>query len=177
MSRGRVPNTAVGGTDIEELANHMKAANERPTASLTILEPTKVDEQQHLEEAAAAWIYEHLPTGMAVWQAHKRIRQQRQPRTGLGTGHRPLTRDTLWDRDAHPCSERPGRSARSNGQPLRSRGCAAGATSPLVWTAQVIDTRFANVFRTRVKATRYFRMVGPALATLYRSGLVRTGRV
>ena len=60
MTRGRVPNTTVAGADMEELADHMKAA--------------------------AAWLDEHLPAGIAGWQTHKRIRQRRQPRAGPETG-------------------------------------------------------------------------------------------
>ena len=65
---------------------------------------------------------EHLPAGIAGWKAHKRIRQQLGDTdfsaavfdvfvaraTGSRGGshgpvqgwHRPLTRDTLWDREA-----------------------------------------------------------------------------
>ena len=43
-TRGLVSNTAVGGTDDEELADHMKAAAEGPAASVAILEHDQVDE-------------------------------------------------------------------------------------------------------------------------------------
>ena len=41
-----------------------------------ILEHDQADEQQRLEETAAAWLDEHLPAGIASQQAHKRTRQQ-----------------------------------------------------------------------------------------------------
>ena len=53
MSRGRTANVAVGGDDVEELAELMKAAASRPTASVAIIDHHQDDDQQQHDEATA----------------------------------------------------------------------------------------------------------------------------
>ena len=107
-TRRRVSNTAVGGTDEEEQADHTKAADHRPTASVAILEHDQVDE--------------HQPAGMG-------IDPQRKGHT-VGPGHPPAATGQVRTPVATDCHTADAESDPGEASRGRSRAIPIIAANP-----------------------------------------------
>ena len=98
-TRRLVSNTAVGGTDVEETGRLHEGG--RPPAYRVGGHPrSRPGRRAATRGPAAAWTDEHPPAGIAGWQTHKRTPSAKAATGRSRDGQRPLTRDTLWDRDA-----------------------------------------------------------------------------
>ena len=98
-TRRLVSNTAVGGTDVEETGRLHEGG--RPPAYRVGGHPrSRPGRRTATRGPAAAWTDEHPPARTAGWQTHKRTPSAKAATGRSRDGQRPLTRDTLWDRDA-----------------------------------------------------------------------------
>ena len=179
-TRRLVSNTTAVGTDVEELADHMKATAHRPTASVAILDHDQGNEQQH-EDQPQAWLDEHPPAGIAGWQTHKRTSPAKTATDRSRDSAKTSNEGHHGGTGTPTCSDRPGQNPCSNGRPLR---CREGPAPPLGGSGRARPECDWKAARPEIEATlasvgglgREFSVFGCAFGVMGLKGTIVLSR-